>query len=318
MKKIAVFTEHYEIFYELTAELKRSVRTGPREERSGASSSKKQKHLFDYLAPGSMIPADVRVIITTSQERALLPPAGEGKPDEPSSRSLTQNVDHSEPGTERLFEEHIGKWTVLTLPDPYDRKDVQLILRRALSLHEGKRLYRSLIIGIDPGDTPGVAVYGDHILLYSCAVRVPEDCAGVVEKIIRMFPSKGKLIRIGHGDSVIRNRIINTLLRLETALEVVDETGTTHLSNKDSDIDAAKRIAFSAGGFSVRRNMEIEPTEGYLADIQKKSRKLSQGQFTIDHALAEKVARGSVSLEDAVKMKETEKKKKKGDVTSQG
>ena len=314
MKKIAVFTENYKIFYELTDELKRSTRYGTEDRRSGATSLKKQKQLFDYLTPDSCVPNDINIIITTEKEKRILSSrSGEGRRTSTSNFRTDPEHQHQDghQSAEHVFEEDLGKWTVLTLPEHYDRKDIQLVLKRAMLLREGKKRYMSLIIGIDPGEKPGVAVYGDRALLYSCAVDIPEDCAGVIEKVLQMFPAKGALIRIGHGDSVIRNRIINTLLRFKTTLEIVDETGTTQLSSRDSDIDAAKRIALSGGGFPVRSNMKIEPTAGYLEDIQKKSRKLSRGQFSIDKALAEEVARGTVSLEDAVKMKEENKGEKK-------
>ena len=318
MEKIVVFTENYKIFYELTNELKRSTRYGAEGKGASVTGLKKQKQLFDYVSPDSAIPHNIHIIITTEEEKRLL--ASRCQEEDKTSSSCSQvayeqqhHTEDEQLSVEQVFEEHLGKWTVLSLPEHYDTKDIQLILKRAMVLREGTKQYRSLIIGIDPGGKPGVAVYGDRVLLYSCAVEIPEDCAGVIEKVLRMFPAKGRLIRIGHGDSVIRNRIINTLLRFNTSLEVVDETGTTQLSSRLSDIDAAKRIALSGGGFPVSSSMEIEPTAGYLEHIKKRSRKLSKGQFSIDRSLAEEVARGKVSLEDAIKMKESKKNKGKGD-----
>ncbi len=301
MKKVTIFSEHYELFYEFTTELKRYLAS---EEAHWVSTElrKKQRELFDFQEPFGSLPVDSDIIITTHQEGELLFPDAR-LPKLEAGESQGEGVFSSG----ELAEFSFGKWKVLTLPDRYDEKDIALVLKRTLSLAQGKERYRSLIIGIDPGESPGLAVYGDSVLLYSCKLRLPEDCSGVITKVLKLFPSKGSLIRIGNGDRVIRNRIINSLLKLVVPLEIVDETSTT-LQRKDSDINAAKRIAFLGGGDLVTTEMEVNPSTGYLEYIKKKSRKLSLGQFSLNQEQAEQVAQGQLTLEEAVARKKNGKK----------
>jgi len=287
MQKIGVFTRHYEIFYELTNELKHLCDSGEME-REDHHATGNRKIILDYFAPPMPIPKEVRIVITTERERELL--ISEERRD----------------FREKVFETEVGTRTVLTLPSDYEREDMRICLKRIFSLLRGKKEYSSILIGIDPGEKPGVAVYGDRVLIYTCALQLPDDCAGIIEKVLNMFPARGRLIRIGHGDRVIRNRIINSLLRFGIPLEIVDESRTS-VQSKNPHIDAAKRIALSGRGASVTKNLDVEPSPGYLEYIKKRSRRLSLGRFSIDKNLAKKVAIGALSLEEAVKKREKEK-----------
>ena len=169
---------------------------------------------------------------------------------------------------------------------------------KALRLLRGKRRYESLVIGIDPGKVPGVAVVGDGEVIETRLAASPEAVLHVAQQVLEDIPAKQALIRIGHGDKTNRNRIINAVSRLRLEIEIVDEKGTTRRTPQP-DIDAAIDIAFASGKPAERR-YEIEPTRGELREIQRWSRITSGGRITISKELAGTVVRGEQTLAEAI------------------
>jgi len=160
-----------------------------------------------------------------------------------------------------------------------------------------------IIIGIDPGKYPGVAVLGNNKTLSVHHVSVGEVCP-LVKRIMREFGDKKFIVRIGHGARLIRSRIINDLLDLGLTVEMVDETGTTPRLGKGvhgqvvSDIIAAINIA-RIQGKNVGKQF-IEPSDGEVRVIQEHSREYSNGRMTIPRLLARAVAKGEMTLDEAV------------------
>jgi len=176
--------------------------------------------------------------------------------------------------------------------------DTDSAIAKALQLLKGKASWRELSIGIDPGHEPGVAVVGDGEVIDTGIARTPEAVGYHVRQALRTFPADVVRVRVGHGDPTNRNRILNSLAREDVRVEIVDEAGTTHRSPQP-DVDAAIRIALTPG-VRVDPPFEIRPTPGELREIQRRSRLDSGGRVTISGDLAGAVARGEVSLEDAI------------------
>lgn len=185
-----------------------------------------------------------------------------------------------------------------------DKDDISLMIDKALKILEGKEKFGRFIIGIDPGKRPGVAVLGDGEILEVYQVDSPEDVVKILKRIIKAYPNQEILIRIGDGAPTHRNRIINSMINLGIPMEMVDETSTTQ-KTVQPDIKAAIDIALSSG-IPIRRKQEVKPTAGEIRDIQRISRLESKGALTISKPLAEKVASGKLTLEDAI---ESQKKK---------
>ena len=156
----------------------------------------------------------------------------------------------------------------------------------------------------------GIEVVGDDVLLQKLQADAPEKVSEAVQRVLRLYPSKETFIRIGHGSLIIRNRIINSLIPLEIPIEIVDETSTTHhkqSSRDEQDQNAAAAIAMLPGG-RVQTTLPLEPTRGAIRHVQKQSRRLTEGTFTISESMAMEVLKGTVSLVEAI---EKEKAKKK-------
>lgn len=203
---------------------------------------------------------------------------------------------------------HDINFTKLIAADIYDTIDHAVDL--ALQMLVGKELYSKIYIGIDPGEKPGLAVVGDDILLQKMNVETPENVLGAVKRFLREYPAIETLIRIGHGSTITRNRIINSLIPLEVPMEIVDETKTTsskQVKRSDRDTEAAATIALLSGG-KVQRRLPLEPTRGDIRRVQEQSRRYTDGRLSISEKAALTVLKGEISVREAI---ELEKKRKK-------
>ncbi len=176
--------------------------------------------------------------------------------------------------------------------------DIDSAIAKALQMLKGKTSWRELLIGVDPGREPGVAIIGDGEVIDTRLAASPEAVAYHVRQALRTFPANQVKVRVGHGDPTNRNRILNSLGRDDLRVEIVDEAGTTRRTAQP-DVDAAIDIARTPG-VRVEPPLEIRPTAGEVREIQRRSRLDSGGRVTISSELAEAVARGDVSLEDAI------------------
>ena len=191
--------------------------------------------------------------------------------------------------------------------DAYD--NVEHAIDLAVQMLIGKDLYHQLLIGIDTGDRPGIAVIGDELLLCKTKVDSPSNVSNKIKQFLKEYPSNQVIIRIGHGSILIRNRIINSLIPLNIPIEIVDETKTTppnQIKRVLRDSEAAAAIALLHGG-KVQSKLPLEPTKGEIKNIQEKSRILSNGQITISEKIARDVLEGKISLEEAIEKEKTNK-----------
>jgi len=171
----------------------------------------------------------------------------------------------------------------------YAGENINETIRTCALAYAGR--FEDIVIGIDPGPKPGIAVFGDDREICSREASSPEKAVAFLKKILDVYEHKKSIIRIGNGARVYRDRIINGLLPL--SVEIVEEKRT---SRKHSD--AAKEIAFMSG-IAVHEPMEQRFEEGELKEIQKESRKLST--ITISRDLAKEVAEGKMDIRKAIK-----------------
>jgi len=162
----------------------------------------------------------------------------------------------------------------------------------------------SIIIGIDPGEHTGVAVLAGGVVLSAYCVPVSEVYQ-MVQRVTTSMHAMNIIIRIGHGARLIRTQLVNSLLKLGMRIELVDETGTTPAKGRDADMHAAIRIAHLKG-VPIREQF-ITPSIGEIRLIQDQSREQTGGELTISRALAERVAIGELSLNDAILIQKGEK-----------
>jgi hypothetical protein len=154
------------------------------------------------------------------------------------------------------------------------------------------------IVGIDPGDRPGIAVLSGETIVSAFQVPI-EDTAAVVER--ELEGANDPLVRIGDGARLRGARIVDALDARR--IELVDETGTTPYQGEGvrgmGDVLAAVNIARIEGEEIESR--QIEPTVGELKMIQNRSRERSDDDRAIDESLARRVALGELTIPEALR-----------------
>ncbi|WP_135663785.1 hypothetical protein [Halorhabdus rudnickae] len=154
-----------------------------------------------------------------------------------------------------------------------------------------------VIVGVDPGEKPGIAVLAGDVVIG--AFQVPAAQVGdVVRREIE--GATDPLVRIGDGARLVGSRIVDDLA--DVPVEVVDETGTTPYLGTGArgmgDVLAAVNIARIEG--KRVDSIDIEPTAGELQRIKDRSREAGADNRAIDERLARRVAAGELSIEEAL------------------
>jgi hypothetical protein len=161
---------------------------------------------FRSILPDEEIPSDVKVVITTSEERPLIT----------SKRIITVG-----PGY------------------PY-----RLAVDRALHSPEERDTFSEVVVGIDPGKRIGVATLGDGRIIHTALLRGTSKLRRELNYVFWAFPSNRRLIRIGSvGSRPILDEITESLgdLRWDAPMELVDERRTSQQLSR-SEVDLPRDI----------------------------------------------------------------------------
>lgn len=173
--------------------------------------------------------------------------------------------------------------------------DARLAVERALGRTRGEQ--RRTVVGVDPGDRPGIAVLRGGMVVAAFQVPVA-DAADVVRE--EVDGDEDAVVRIGDGARMAGARILDDLE--DATVELVDETGTTpHLgpgARGMGDVLAAANIALTPGEEVEGRS--VDPTEGEIEVVKARSRERSEENRTITAELARRVAAGDLTLEEAL------------------
>ena len=213
---------------------------------------------------------------------------------------------------------------VLTSVEEYDKINFPVkiavinenFIDELLARLEGRKRFKNVYIAIDPGERPGVAVVADNRVIEVYHLKSPKD-VGTILELLEKYP-KAK-IKIGHGAKRHRILMLKSLAAVlgeGFPIILVNERGTTpKVGGIDvshvQDIVASINIALRDGR-EVKLGELIhagEPTKGEIEYIKTRSRELSNGKITISSKLAREVAKGNLTLEEAIEIH----KKKKGD-----
>jgi hypothetical protein len=186
---------------------------------------------------------------------------------------------------------------VVPVPESGGRDSLWVAVESALSATDQRG---ELVVGIDPGPRPGYAIVSaGHVLSTGCLAR-PEDAGPLATELQHRFPDRPFRFRVGDGDRIARNRILNALAHVHRPIELVDEQGTTPRGHRrPRDMAAAGAIARSPGR-PVRGRQPVTITPGDIQNLQRLSREGSGGQFTIPAFVAEGVLRGDLTLGEAL------------------
>lgn len=206
--KIAVATVSGKAYYQLVNELK--ARGLP----------------FLSLTPYDTIPIDIKVVITTENERKF--------------------VDHP---NVVVFEETM---------------DPATIVNEAIRSVKGKRNHDTMTVGIDPGKTFGIAVLSNGNVLETKIHSSIEQTVNAVLDVLTKNPATTYIIKVGDGAPEYTRVLLSQLdaaLPKDVAIEIVSEAGTSHFA-KETVHRRGLRDAMSAVKIAERRGRPFQREKG--------------------------------------------------------
>jgi hypothetical protein len=166
-------------------------------------------------------------------------------------------------------------------------------------MYAGEQVQR-ICFGIDPGPRPGLAWLADGKAAGSMQMESVDETVDRIMEILRDLQPAESVVRIGDGARTISSRIANVCLARGLSIQFVDERSTSRGSRHDH-VSAARTIC-SLEGIPVTRRLQVIPTEGEVREIQRRSRRISEGRLTIPAGLARAVAVGRLTLSEAVEL----------------
>jgi len=203
-------------------------------------------------------------------------------------------------GTEALI---VGPEEEVSVEDPVefvraDPDDPRAAVDHALRLLRGGG--ERTVVGVDPGERPGVAVLSGETVVAAFAVPV-DDAADVVAEELAEAGGPDPVVRVGDGARLQGSRIIDELPE-DVRVELVDETGTTPYLGQGArgmgDVLAAVNIAHVEGEPVDSR--DVEPTAGEIRVVKTRSREVSPENRELPDGLARRVALGELDVEAAL------------------
>ncbi len=206
--KIAVATVSGKAYYQLVNELK--SRGLP----------------FLSLTPYDTIPTDVKIVITTENERSL--------------------IDHP---NVMVFKE---------------KADPATIVNEAIRSADDKRDYDTITVGIDPGKTFGMAVLSNgHVLETMFRSSIEQAVVAVLDALTKN-PATAYIIKVGDGAPEYTRALLSKMdeaLHKDVAIEIVREAGTSRLA-KEKVHRRGLRDAMSAVKIAQRRGRPFQRGNG--------------------------------------------------------
>ena len=185
---------------------------------------KERRLPFLSLRPQDSIPLDVKVVITTKKEQHL--------------------VTHP---SVLVFEEETGP---------------SKVVNEALRIVLGKQRYEKMVIGIDPGETFGVAILSDGRVLETLNCPSLKETVDTVLKVLGETPAVLKVVKIGDGAPHYMKELLYSLdevIPKEMIMEVVPEAGTSQVTGETThrremrNAMSAVKIAKRKGKISPRK-----------------------------------------------------------------
>jgi hypothetical protein len=118
-------------------------------------------------------------------------------------------------------------------------------LRKSLPRFIDRVQFDRLIIGVDPGPKPGVAIVADGILIEAREASTIDSLTQFVKDALNDYPFELVSVRVGNGDKPNRDRIINNLRGLDLSVIIVDEANTTIPHKRENNALSAAIIAMA-------------------------------------------------------------------------
>lgn len=119
-------------------------------------------------------------------------------------------------------------------------------VREAIPYLLGKATFNELTIGIDPGPKPGIAVFGDSILLEAFESPSIVNAIDAIVDVKESYIFRQLRVNVGNGDRRNGNVILDRLARQGIMPNVVEERNTSRPHQMHNNALSAARIAQGA------------------------------------------------------------------------
>ncbi len=188
---------------------------------------KARKLDFLSLTPYETVPLSVRVVITTEAER-----------------------------------KHIKHSKILALQE---NTKPSAIIDEAIKLVEGKKHFETIIVGVDPGRTFGIAVLNDGNVLKTMTRFNISETVDTIAKVFSEQQAAVRILKVGNWAPTYTAELIpllDSMLPKDVTIEVVREAGTTRFAGQTvhkhglKHVMAAIKIAERRGQIYQRKEAE--------------------------------------------------------------
>jgi hypothetical protein len=182
---------------------------------------------FLSLTPRETVPLNVQVVITTEAER-----------------------------------EHIKHPTVLIYRES---GNPSAIVDEAIKLSEGKKEFETLVVGVDPGKTFGIAVMNDGNVLNTTTCSSIAETVNTIARIFSNQQAAVRILKVGNWAPSYTAELLPVLdsaLPKDVTIEIVREAGTSRFIGQTAHkrglkhAMAAIKIAERRGQLYTRKDME--------------------------------------------------------------
>lgn len=168
---------------------------------------KARKLDFLSLTPYETVPLSVRVVITTEAER-----------------------------------KHIKHSKILALQE---NTKPSAIIDEAIKLIEGKKHFETIIVGVDPGKTFGIAVLNDGNVLKTMTCFNISETVDTIAKVFSEQQAAVRILKVGNWAPTYTAELIpllDSMLPKDVTIEVVREAGTTRFVGQTAHKHGLKHV----------------------------------------------------------------------------
>jgi len=145
-----------------------------------------------------------------------------------------------------------------------DSDNAVTIIDEAVRLVQGKKNYERVVVGIDPGETFGVAILGDGNVIETISCSSSEEVVKAIFEAFRKTPTSINAVKVGDAPIYTEEllSLLDDSLPENVSIEIVSEAGTSHFTGDTThrrgirDMVSAAMIAGRKGHLYSRRKRQ--------------------------------------------------------------
>jgi len=181
---------------------------------------------FLSLTPQDSVPIEIEVVITTAKERHLI--------NHPKVLVYTSEANPAE------------------------------VVNEAIRTLQGKKSRETIVVGVDPGKTFGLAVLSDGNVLETITCSSIEETVNAIVIALTKLQAAAHIVKVGSGAPSVTTQLLSSLdeiLPSSVAMEVVSEAGTSRFVGETLH-KRGLRDALSAVKIAERRGQPYQRRKG--------------------------------------------------------